>query len=1017
MDDEAVNLDTANNSPLAIVSANIRGLMPSKGKFKLAMLKEKALFENVAVITLTESHLNDSYLESEVHIDGFENYRADRVAGVLKGGIITYVRQDLLAGLEQKASGSIGNIEYLAIKIASPDLLLITIYRPPSSKPSDFRKVLLVLSDIISKCGHALPTIVLTGDLNFPTANWQQNTIGACTSDTREQAELLINFFNEYFMEQCVDKPTRLNNILDLFAVNNHEFIANINIEDVNQRFSDHRLVLVTTCYLPKQSLKNQEPADGSILSSLNFSSPDVDWEKINKEFAEQRWDELESGNDVDRYSTMLQDIIEAVCCKYVPKKVDRKRNIIPRDRRKLMKKRKKLRSKLVQTQNLAQLISVEQQLAQIETDLINSHERESAFLEECAVEKIRENPKVFYKYARSKSLVKTPVGPLKHKDSTVTDPKIMSEVLKKQFESVFSVPNDTIDVDKVLNDIGPRSLDDVDFTEDDIEASIMLISPSSSAGPDGVAALLLRKCVSSLKKPIYMLWRMSLTIGKFPTHMKIGLVIPIYKGGNRCLAENYRPISLTSHISKLFERVIVKALTAYLEKANLFNNNQHGFRSGRSCLSQLLEHQQEVLCALEGNTAVDVIYLDFAKAFDRVDYSILLGKLKAIGVCGQLLKWLGSFLTERRQCVKVGHKTSSEGPVHSGVPQGSSLGPLLFLILIADIDSCVRHVRVSSFADDTRFLMPIAEEDDCRKMQDDLIGVYQWAADNNMSFNNKKFQLVSYSARSRDLENINLCHKLFNYPQYFDSCGNIISSTQHVKDLGVLVSDDATFQTHIAGSVRTGTRYAGWVLRTFKTRSAVPMMKLFKSVVLPQLEYCCQLWSPLAVGTVRELEAVQRSYTSKIASLSHLNYWERLKALKLFSLERRRERYLIVYTYKIIQGIAPNFENERFKIKLTTNERRGRSITIPPLNTSATMGNRSLIDKSFPIRGPRLFNVLPARLRNFEGSVDTFKRHLDKFLNEIPDQPCIPAYQQSAPSNSIIDQLRVLTAAGSRIA
>ena len=208
---------------------------------------------------------------------------------------------------------------------------------------------------------------------------------------------------------------------------------------------------------------------------------------------------------------------------------------------------------------------------------------------------------------------------------------------------------------------------------------------------------------------------------------------------------------------------------------------------------------------------------------------------------------------------------------------------------------------------------------------------------------------------------------------------------------------------------MRTGSRYAGWVLRTFRTRSPGPMITLYKAMVLPHLEYCCQLWSPLKVGKVREIEAVQRSFTSKISSIAHLNYWERLKALKLYSLERRRERYLIVYTYKIITGVSPNFENQRFKLNIVANERRGRSIDIPPINTSATMANRTMIDRSFPIRGPNLFNSLPKRLRNFEGSVDTFKRHLDKFLSEIPDQPCIPGYQQAALTNSIIDQLNTI--------
>ena len=353
----------------------------------------------------------------------------------------------------------------------------------------------------------------------------------------------------------------------------------------------------------------------------------------------------------------------------------------------------------------------------------------------------------------------------------------------------------------------------------------------------------------------------------------------------------------------KLFERIIVKELTSYLKEANLFNEDQHGFRSGRSCLSQLLEHHQKILSALENHVAVDVVYLDFAKAFDRVDYSVLLKKLKAIGISGNLLKWLADFLIERQQIIKVSNQLSGAGPVNSGVPQGSSLGPLLFLIMIADINSSVEHVSVSSFADDTRFLQEIAESRDCSRMQDDLIGVYRWASENNMKFNSKKFELLSYSARQRDLYKLNQCLNVFHYPQYFDPEGNIISSVENVKDLGVRVNKDATFQLQINECASKGSRYAGWILRVFKTREPIAMMTLFKSMVLPHLEYCCPLWSPLTIGRVRQLEAIQRSFTAKISTLSHKNYWERLKSLGLYSLERRRERYMIIYVFKIINS------------------------------------------------------------------------------------------------------------------
>ena len=190
-------------------------------------------------------------------------------------------------------------------------------------------------------------------------------------------------------------------------------------------------------------------------------------------------------------------------------------------------------------------------------------------------------------------------------------------------------------------------------------------------------------------------------------------------------------------------------------------------------------------------------------------------------------------------------------------------------------------------------------------------------------------------------------------------------------------------------------------------------MVTLFKSMVLPQLEYCCPLWSPVTVGKIRQIENIQRSFTAKIVTVSNLNYWERLKVLGLYSLERRRERYLIIYVFKITQGITPNFEGEKFRIRVNYSDRRGRTCVIPGINAQALASVTSMVEASFPVRGPKLFNTLPSSLRNFNGSTDAFKSRLDKFLNRIPDQPCLPAYQQPASSNSIIDQLAALRAAG----
>ena len=171
--------------------------------------------------------------------------------------------------------------------------------------------------------------------------------------------------------------------------------------------------------------------------------------------------------------------------------------------------------------------------------------------------------------------------------------------------------------------------------------------------------------------------------------------------------------------------------------------------------------------------------------------------------------------------------------------------------------------------------------------------------------------------------------------------------------------------------------------MRVFETRDVVSMVTLFKALVLPHLEYCSQLWSPSSVGEIRKLEAVQRSFTSRIRSVSSLNYWKRLEELKLYSIERRRERYSIIYVYKIIKGQVPNLNSERFSIVPYETVGRGRKCRVPAINTSSSARIKTMVENSFAIKAVNLFNVLPQKLRDFDGSSECFKHGLNDFLKK----------------------------------
>ena len=216
----------------------------------------------------------------------------------------------------------------------------------------------------------------------------------------------------------------------------------------------------------------------------------------------------------------------------------------------------------------------------------------------------------------------------------------------------------------------------------------------------------------------------------------KLAHIIPIHKGKIWSLPNNNWPVALTSHLIKVFEKVVRRHLVDFMNTHRLFNHSQHGFRGGRSYLSQLINHLDHITSLLKGGSSVDVIYLDFAKAISKVDIGTTFRKFKSLGIRGQFGRWLVAFLLGRQLIVIVDGCKLLPCPVVSGVPQGSVLGPLLFLVLIEDIDGEVATSLLSSFADDTRIGRQIQGSEDVQELQADLEKVYEWAITNNKEFN-----------------------------------------------------------------------------------------------------------------------------------------------------------------------------------------------------------------------------------------------------------------------------------------
>ena len=965
-------------------------------------------------MALTETWLYN-HKDAELHVEGYKLFRADRKRKKrsrvrFSGGVGCYVRLDIASTMEIVVNFSNGVVELLSLYSKVHNLYITTIYRQPDdpvgnhrSTDKEFQEAIEKLKTSLSSLPSPSPNVIFCGDFNIPHSSWPLGSATTCASTMeKEMLDSLYALSNNHFLNQYITDPTHVcGGVLDLLFCNNDSIIHSYNILQPLRSTSDHFVVEVNTHLFSKTSLTEEDkPERSSPFDCLNFYSNDIDWEGMSEAISDRLNNaSLQNLHPNERLGAYMK-IFTEVAFRFVPaKKTSRCGSFtkIPRERRILMRKRRKLLQRLESLSSSKPIEKIREKLIKVEMLLQQSHRDGSSRKEQLAVKAIKTNPKYFFSYAKQFSTTRSKIGPLLNRLNEYTSNSLeMAEILSSQYSSVFSKPSPS-PYDTMIEDPNVPTITDIDITEEDVIAAIDELSNTSASGPDGLTAIFLKKCKLSLSKPLCQLYQDCIDLGITPSSLKEAHIIPIHKGGHQGLAANYRPIALTSHIIKVFEKVIRNHLVNFLHENNLFNSDQHGFRIGRSCLSQLLAHYDRIVSLLESGVNVDTIYLDFSKAFDKVDHTILLKKLSLIGIRGKMLTWIKSFLTSRTQRVMVNGVLSDPAPVLSGVPQGSVLGPLLFLVLIGDIDSEILSSFVSSFADDTRLFRGITGVRDASSLQTDLEKVYQWAEDNNMLYNNKKFEALRYGPDQ----------VLKTTTSYTAPDGSIIPEKDHVRDLGVQMSADGSFQQHINTMCLSARNMCAWILRTFQSRSEELMMTLWKSLVLPILDYCSQLWSPSKTGQIQEIEDIQKSFTRKIRSQNRSNYWERLNSLKLYSLQRRRERYRILYVWKILQNIVPNVGESSITYRFST--RHGRFCVVPRPTTTASAEVQRLKEGSFCVNGPKLFNSLPKSLRNLKDvDLSVFKRKLDQYLSTVADEPQCPGYTagRRAESNSLIHMI-----------
>ena len=590
--------------------------------------------------------------------------------------------------------------------------------------------------------------------------------------------------------------------------------------------------------------------------------------------------------------------------------------------------------------------------------------------------DKAKRNAKPFWSYTNSKLKTKTGIADLKRQDgSRTTTDKEKADLLNDFFKSVFTCEKDG-ELPNMPTPELATTLEDFTISEEEVRKLLLHLKRDKAPGPDGINPTILVELADILAKPISIIFNISLDSGNIPEDWRKAQVSPIFKNkGSRLNSTNYRPVSLTCILCKAMETLVRKHLVNHLENNRIISRHQHGFTTGRSCITQLLETLDIWTEILDDGGGIDVVYTDFMKAFDSVPHRRLVAKTEAYGVRGKVLRWIKDFLSGRTQEVCVNGTKSEPAAVTSGIPQGSVLGPILFVIYINDLPDCVK-CDAKLFADDTKIFTRSDIKENREQLQRDLDALHNWSNDWQLRFHPEKCCVMRLGNKDE-----NVTYTMKGTDDKGEEKVYTLKESKEEKDLGVIVDNELDFKKHVATVTSKANRTLGIIRRSFTHLANDTFVLLYKAVVRPTLEYGHAIYNPHLKTLCCELEDVQRRATRLLGNLKELPYNERLKKLKLESLEFRRERGDMIDVYKFLNNIydtdKPNFTT----VDPESRKTRGHSKKI--IKQRGKLKTRL---NFFSYRVVNQWNELPEEVISAK-SLNAFKNRLDTFWKDKPNK------------------------------
>lgn len=697
------------------------------------------------------------------------------------------------------------------------------VYRSPDSNEDCVRNIHEFLQN------HAPSLrIIIMGDFNLPDINWNTKEYSSHASEAL--IDLMLNFSLEQVVSQTTRSQGTANNILDLILLSDH-FQLNTLQTGIIEGISDHDIPI---CHLPLSCS----------ISKRSFESKIIDFEKSNDagvltslahEFTSFSEFASDPSADINVLWIKFKGIIHDCITKFIPLKTRKPRKYSPWVTREVIhakRKVKRLRRSLKHTESQSvvksKLIGAKQELKQ------KLNQSRKQYFNTILPDFLKNNPQRFWNHFRARNTLAP--------ERTHDENAVQADVFNKYFQSVFTTDNGFLP--SVVST--GSSIDPLIISDSGILNLLLGLDAKKSSGPDNVPNEFLKRYAEWCSRYLGIIYRFSLSTARVPNDWRKAKVIPIHKSGDINSPSNYRPISLTSTSCKILEHIILKHLTVYLEQNRILTPSQHGFRRGMSTVTQLTEVVHDLAQIIDNRGQTDIIFLDFSKAFDRVCHNKLIAKLEAIIGIGNISAWIGDFLSQRSQFVHFNEASSDIVPISSGVPQGSVLGPLLFLIYINDIITNM-ECNIKLFADDCIIYKEILCYEDHHTLNRQLNVINTWCEQWQMSINTSKSVSMTVTKKKNPSE--------FTYSLNDTE----LTKVYEHKYLGLTLATDLKWNKHIANISSKAIRKLFFLKRCLKSAPTPIKLLSYTTFVRPVLEYANTVWFPHNITNINQLEKVQR--------------------------------------------------------------------------------------------------------------------------------------------------------------